>query len=116
MLADVIPVTVGSTLFLRDLTLCAAMIATLFLSVMYAIICIPVLGRGCLEITNSLIDISGDELTLIRMLVARWRVELAASLETIDTDIPREMRPGMKAELESSIEKVDALQEKLNDN
>lgn len=65
---------------------------------------------------NSLIDISGEELTLIRMLVARWRVELTASFETIDTDIPRDMRPGMKAELRSSIEQVDALQEKLNDD
>lgn len=65
---------------------------------------------------NSLIDINGEELTLIKMLVARWRVELAASLETIDTDIPREMRPGMKAELELSMAQVDALQEKLNDD
>ena len=65
---------------------------------------------------NSLIDINGEELTLIKMLVARWRVELATSLETIDTDIPREMRSGMKAELELSIEQVDALQEKLSDD
>lgn len=61
------------------------------------------------------IDINEGELTLIKMLVARWRVELEASLAAIDTDIPRDMRPGMKAELMNSIEEVDTLQEKLND-
>jgi hypothetical protein len=78
---------------------------------MCAIICTQEHGREFLET----IDINEQELTLIRMLVARWRVELATSLASIETDVPREMRPGMKSELEASIEQVDELQEKLND-
>lgn len=65
---------------------------------------------------SSLIDINERELNLVRGLVERWRIELVSSLETIDTDVPREMRPGMKEDIQESIEQVEALQEKLNDN